>query len=285
MIFIFILAFVTRFIYLGRIPPGLSEVFLGRVFSALSGFLSIVLIYFLIKKLFNNCDLALFTSSILTLLPISIVENRIVSWVSTAVLLIIVGYFLMIDRLIYKKIIGIVLLIIFLWYIDKEILLLERLLKDIDLILLVNNFFDLASFNKLFFVNDTFWFGGIRRYGMIYSEMIPLFFVGIYELINKKQFQFLIFGLIVLFFSSLSPTYPEAREVSLLMPVLAIILGFGSLKIFNYFKLRKKNIFTSILGLVYILILFYGVMNFFHYYFVHYSFEVEQENVYQINKF
>lgn len=285
MIYIFILAFIIRFAFLGSIPPSLPEVFSGRLVSAISGFLSIVAIYFLTKRLFESRKLAFFTSLSLTLLPISIIENRIVSWVSVAVFLVIISYFFIIEGRVYKKIIGYFLFSIFILYLNQEILLFARLLKNVDFTLLLNNFFDLLSFQKIFFANDTFWTGGIRRSGMIYPEAIPIFLIGIYEMLNKKQYLCLIFGLLVIFIAALSPTYPEAREIGLLIPVFSLILGFGSFKMFNYFKKHKRNALIMVSGLAYIVILFYGFINFFHYYFTHYHFEVKQENFYQLNKF
>lgn len=285
MILIIVLAFIVRFAFLGSIPPMVVEVFPARIVSAFSGFFAVVLIYFLTKKSFKSKELALFTSLSLSLLPISIVENRIVSWVSVAVFLIIVSYFFIIDKSPIKKVFGFLLFIIFLFYINKEILLINRLQTKFDFNLLLNNFFDALSFNKIFFTNDSYWSGGIRRYGMIYPEIIPIFLVGVFELLNKKRFDLILFGLSVLLIVSLSPTYPEAREIGLLAPIIAIILGFGGLKVFNYFKRNTKNILVVISGLAYIIVLLYGIINFFHYYLIHYDFGVKQENYYQINKF
>lgn len=285
MILILVIAFIVRFAFLGSIPPSVSEVFPLRIISAVCGFFSVILSYYLVKRISKNKELALFSALSLAILPISIIENRIVSWVSVAVFLIIVSYFFIIDKSPIKKVFGFLLFIIFLFYINKEILLINRLQTKFDFNLLLNNFFDALSFNKIFFTNDSYWSGGIRRYGMIYPEIIPIFLVGVFELLNKKRFDLILFGLSVLLIAALSPTYPEAREIGLLAPIIAIILGFGGLKVFNYFKRNTENILVVISGLAYLIVLLYGIINFFHYYFIHYDFGVKQENYYQINKF
>ena len=96
---VFLAAFLIRFMFLGRIPEGLSPqeasfgIFLTQFFNhkitdqsilrlpfALLGILSVYVFYLLIRKYSKNIKFALVSSFLLTVAPWHIIESRIFSW-------------------------------------------------------------------------------------------------------------------------------------------------------------------------------------------------------------
>lgn len=285
LIIIFIIGLILRCVALGGIPPGIPEIFLSRLISALSGSFSIVIIYFLSLKLSGYRRVALFSALSFAILPVSIVESRLTSWVSILSLVIMVAWLFLYKKSFFYKILGLMIFIVSLFLFRREIWILSGGYFNINIKAFLTNFFNVLSFDKLFFINDSYWIGGLRRYGMLYPESIPIFLVGIYELIIKKVKIFFFFASIIIVIASLNPLYPEARELGLLAPMLAIILGFGGHKIFTWIYPNRSRLLVITLGISYFLIICYGILNFFHYYFVHYNLQIKQERLYETKKF
>lgn len=283
LLLILVLGLVLRFGYLGSLPPSTEALLSGRFISAVSGFLSILLIYLFCRRYFNNKTLALFSALSFTLLPLAIVENRINSWVSVLNLGVIIFFLLLTFKNRWLNITGLVIFIIVVYFYRNNLWFFNNTLS-VKPGNFFNNIFNLISFNKIFFSNDTYWAGGLRNYGMLYPESIILFLLGIYQFLReRKKLSIIIFSLIIIVIASASPTYPEAREAGLLMFPLSLIVGIGIQYFCEWFRKGKKPFFVIILTGIYSLILLYGIINFFHYYIIHYKLRVQQENLF-INK-
>lgn len=283
---ILLLSVAIRLFQLGSIPPSFSSVHLLRNISAICGIISNFLIYFLGYKLFNkNKKIALLVTLTYAVLPIAILENRVSSWISIFTVLTIFSFLFITSNIIYKKILGIIFIIISFIYFKENIGFFKLTSVEFKYKDLINNIFTTISFDKLFFNNDTYWKGGYRNYGMIYPEFIPIFIYGIFDLIKIQYLPIFIYTIIVILLTSLNPRYPEAREFALLTPIISIILAIGIYKFYRTLKLINHHFFVRAFCVIYSLILIYGIINFFHFYFVHYNLRVKQERFYENGEF
>ncbi len=278
--FILVLSVIVRFFKLGQIPASSNEIYNLRLLSALLGTFTTILIFFLANSLTNSKKIGLFSSFSYTILPLAVVENRIVSWVTIADFFLIFSLLILLNKnSSNKKIIGSISLIITIIFILFKSTILESDIFLGNYIQLIANFFTLASFEKIFIANDTYWIAGLRKYGMINPELIVIFLIGFYQLLKQRN-KIILISLAALFiFASVNSKFPEAREIGIVAPFFAVVLGFG----FNNLS-RVLNNFKPLIYL-YFLIILYGIMIFYHYYFVHYSLRIEQEQTYKTATF
>ena len=223
-----------KFWRLGVIPPLLdkNELSLRFLSAGLSLFFP-VLIYILVRNIYRADKLALLTALIFTILPQTIVEGRIVS------------------ILVYPP------------------FLLKNLPGSITIYNFTSNLLSLISFDMLFFKNTTFYWGGIREFGMMYLSFLPFFLLGLYQTIHDKKFMPLIALLLIFVYVSLIPSFPESRIVLLAAPLLSFIVARGTLVFWQY-----KNINFKLAFFLLVLFLFYELIQFFHYYTMHYPVEL-----------
>ncbi len=283
---ILLLSTTVRIFQLGEIPPSVSSVHLLRNISAICGIISNFLIYFLGYKLFNkNKKIALLISITYAVLPIAILENRVSSWISISTTLIIVSFLFITSNIIYKKILGILFIFVSLVYFKDNIGFLNITTTEFKYKVIITNIFSTISFDKLFFNNDSFWKGGYRNYGMMYPEFIPIFILGLFNLIKIQLLPIYIYAITIIFLTSLNPNYPEAREIGLLSPIISITLGMGIYKFYQIMRKINRNLFVRVFCVIYFLIIIYGIINFFHHYFVHYNLRVKQERFHENGEF
>lgn len=131
------------------------------------------------------------------------------------------------------------------------------------------NFLHLISFDMLFFQNVTFYWGGVRETGIMYLSFLPFFITGIYSLIENRSYKPLFFLLAVLILISFSPEFPENRFIFFIFPILSLISAGGVLAI-----LKNKNTYALPLLTLIFLYFQYELIQFFHFYFVHYPLQV-----------
>lgn len=134
---------------------------------------------------------------------------------------------------------------------------------------ILTNFLSLISFDMLFFQNTTFYWGGIRETGIIYLSLLPFILAGIYFSLAKAAIKPLLLLLLIFTIISLNPKFPESRLIFLSLPILSLIIA-GGLK--NIWFVR--DLYSKIFTVIFILIFTYEMIQFFHFYTVHYPIQV-----------
>lgn len=273
-------ALILRFWSIGQIPPLLHQTYLsGRLVSASLNLLSILLLYWFVKKNYHNIRLALLSSFMFALSPWVIEQSRIVSPVNNAlfVLLLISLIFQLHRRSIIKLLVMIFALpVIYLIYPQLWIFGTKQLMPHLTD--MVNNIFILTSPDFLFFKNITFWWGGVREFGVMYLSLLPFFFVGLYKVIINKKLNIIIWLSIILLFSAASPFFPESREFFLATPFISILIASGILVF-----IQSKEISIRILLIIVLIIFLYDFGQYLHYYQIHYPQNI-LSNISKINE-
>lgn len=287
-VFIFLIAlqaFSLRFLGFGEIPPAVSEALTGRVVTGIASFLSVPLLIYLIAQLSKDWQLGFLSGFWLSILPWSLEQGRINS-PYPLILLILLTFlllFLKTSNKLLKSVLSLVALVLI--FILKPFWFQQGIIGQFKINSILNNFFKQLSFDFLFFKNDSFWKGGLRNYGIIFPEAIPIFLVGLYLLIQRTKVAIYTLGWLVLLalIGSLNSQFPEDRTLFLGTPVLALILAFGTKKLSEFLKSQSKVI--RIISIFYLLVLFYGLLQFTHFYLVHYNLQIRQERLYESEKF
>lgn len=276
---------ISRFLALNRIPPVLPEVVKWRIITAVVSLLTVLILIFIVRRLFKDSQLALLAGFWLSILPWHIEQGRINS-PYPLVLLILLTFLLFFVKSSNKllKLIStlVTLLLIFL---IKPFWFQKGIIGQFKVDSILNNFFKLLSFEFLFFKNDSFWKGGFRNYGAIFPETVPIFLIGIYLLIQKTKIAIYLLGWVILLtlIASLNSQFPEDRTLFLATPFFALILAFGTKKLHEFFT--RVSLVFKIIGLLYMLLVFYGLMQFTHFYLVHYNLQVKEERLYESERF
>ncbi len=106
----------------------------------------------------------------------------------------------------------------------------------------LNNIFSLISPSFLFFHNTSFWWGGIKEFGVIYISYIPFFLIGILVLIQTKKNLSVFYWMIILtLIGALNPQFPEGRDIYLFVPFFILMISIGVMKLIN-----KKGLIARI---------------------------------------
>lgn len=280
--FIVIFAIISRFLFIGKMPPLIdASLIFSRYVSAVLSVGSILLCYILIKHSFKRIKLALLSAFLMAVLPWTIEQGRIFSQVNNALFfcLLIIFFLEKINRRFYK----IVLLLLIpagLYFIYPQFWLFRLSQKMPNLADLLNNIFVLFSPDMLFFHNITFWWGGIKEFGIIYLSLSPFFLYGFYRLINSGRYKLFFLLVFILLISSLSPFFPESREFFFSVPILSFATAYG---IIDSFDRNKKRKLVKLLIVFSLIFFFYEISQYFHYYTVHYGQEIikNQSQIYE----
>lgn len=266
---------ILHFWQLDNIPPLISSSQLGlRYVSAFLSLGSILVFYFFVNNSFKNKKLALISSWILTILPWSLEQGRIVSQPNNFLFFFLI--ILLIAQMVkntFQKLLIYSIIPIGLFFFYPQFWLFRGGINIFQKTDYFNNLFFLLSPSFLFFKNITFWWGGVREFGVMYASLLPIFIVGIYQTLVLKYYSVLLWTGIILFISSASPFLPESREFFLIIPFLSVILGLG----INSF--RKKWLTLLFISLL----ILYEITQFFHYYTVHYPQQIKSavENIHE----
>jgi len=225
---------IIKFWRLGIIPPLLGDNSLAlRFLSAIVSLFFTLLIYLLVRKIYHSSKLSLLSVILFSILPQTVIEGRIVS------------------ILVYPPF----------W--------IENIPRSVSLFKLISNFFTLISFNMLLFNNTTFYWGGIRDFGVIYLSLLPFFITGVFVFTLQKKITPLILLMIIFLLISMSPKFPENRTVLLSIPLFSLIIAKG---ILNFWQ--NKNIHIRFISILLFIFLFYELIQFFHFYTIHYPRQV-----------
>lgn len=257
LILIFNLA--TRFWRLGMVPPLFDDHYFSvRVISAGLGVITPLILYYYLKKSSAREKFAQLSSFIFSLLPSSIIESRIVSPVQFPLFLLLLFLLLAsVNKNITFRLALTAFYLIILFYIYPIVLV---------LIWPLSNLFTLLSFDLLIFHNITFYWGGIREFGLLYLSFLPFLLLGFISLPSIRLTKIFIIPLIVIFLIAFSPTFPESRLFYLTAPFFSMIITSGIL----YFWENKK-ISMRLITCLLLFISVYELSQFLHHYHVHYK--------------
>lgn len=270
---IILISILTRFLHLGTVPPVLDSSSIGfRTISAIENIGTLIMLYFLTRKLFKNEKISLLSSFIFGLLPWTIEQSRVASEVNTFLFWLILLLTISISsKFKFIKVLAIVLIPLFLYVTYPSFWLFKINLYSFNLNNFINNIFLLTSFELLFFRNITFWWGGLREWGALHISFIPFLLVGVFQLLVKRIIYLIIPIILILIISALSPYLPESREFYIVTPFISVILAMGILYFFRSYSIGKYR-YPAIIIFVFAFI--YDFSSLLHYYFVHYSQQV-----------
>lgn len=273
-------AFILRFWRIEQIPPLLHQTYLlSRLVSASLNLLSILLLYWLVKKNYYNIKLALLSSFIFASLPWVLEQARISSSVNNAlcVIFLIVLLCQTSMRSIFKYLL-IILAVPIIYFVYPKLWLFNTKQSLPHMTDIINNIFILTSPDFLFFKNITFWWGGVREFGVMYLSLLPFFFVGLYKIIVNTKIKIIIWLCIILLFSAASPFFPESREFFLATPFISILIATGMIE-----SIQNKKINIRILIIIVLIMFLYDIGQYLHYYQIHYPQQV-LSNISKINE-
>lgn len=279
---IIIFTIISRFLFIDKIPPSFSSSLWQRYLNASLAVVGIPIIYLLVRKYLKSKRIALISSLFFAILPWTVEQGRIVSPVNISLVLL-MGVILFAKFIKHRVLKLFVYLLIppILYFFYPQFWLFR--IKEFSLSLsgFLNNLFIFASPDFFFFKNPTFWWGGVREFGIVYLILLPFLLFGIYELLRNKRYSIFVWMLLILFISAASPFFPESREFYFITPLLSIVLAVGVEKL--YLKAIKKNIFWKTIFISVFMLLIYEFSQFFHYYMVHYPQQVRSniENIHE----
>ncbi len=277
-------AITIHFYKLTTISPLKTGSIFFRYFSSLSSIFSIFLLYKIVFYYSKNKKIASLSALIFSLLPWTIWEGRIASEVNISLSLILAILFLASKIHGIKKffLLGIIPLIIYFFYPSFWPFRLSTNLRDSSLSDFVNNIFFLSSLETLFFKNPTFWWGGVRQWGISLSAFIPFFFIGFFTTIVQKNIKLIFILIGILLLASLSPFLPESREFYFATPIISYFVSKGMLTVCYALKHLKGGRNACLPAgrdsfqvkefaiALFIFLFIYEYQNFLHYYMVHF---------------
>ena len=267
---IFLCNILLKYWRLGTYPKLFDPVFFNyRLLSSTGNILVIIIFYYYIKGKFGSIKLALLSSLIFTTLPLTIVESRIAS--SYSLILFLFMLIILISswiRLFYLRVCLLLLIIISISLIYPQIWQ-GQFYTLITPLKYISNFFELMSFDLLFFKNESFYWGGIRETGLLYLFMLPLFLSGIYTFIVTQKYKPLLLFLLIFAIIPLAPLFPENRAVYFSIPLLSLIVATGLIRLLTQ-KVHSRTILIGSLTGFFV----YEFILFLHFYFIHYQKQV-----------
>jgi len=265
LLLLFIFSLLSRFYLLNTVPPLFdAQIQILRLSSAVLNILSIFLLYIYVKKTLNNTKIALLSAWVMATLPWVLEQGRIYSYASNSLffLLLFLLFWISLNNLLARFILLISFFITL--YFSYPNLWIFKTMPVLDHpIIFINNLFNLLSPDNLFFRNFTFWWGGVKEVGVMYILLFPFLIFGLLEIINHRRYKLLYPCLFILFLSVVSPSFPESREFYFITPFLALTVAFG------IYKLFLKGI-QPLFILIFTALITYEIIQFFHYYYIHY---------------
>src|SRR3989344_2568595 len=243
LLLLFIFSLLSRFYLLNTVPPLFdAQIQILRLSSAVLNILSIFLLYIYVKKTLNNTKIALLSAWVMATLPWVLEQGRIYSYASNSLffLLLFLLFWISLNNLLARFILLISFFITL--YFSYPNLWIFKTMPVLDHpIIFINNLFNLLSPDNLFFRNFTFWWGGVKEVGVMYILLFPFLIFGLLEIINHRRYKLLYPCLFILFLS----------------------VAFG------IYKLFLKGI-QPLFILIFTALITYEIIQFFHYYYIHY---------------
>jgi len=260
-------SFILRFWRLGQIPPLIDQsLFLARLTNAFLSLMSVFLLYYYSKVLFKNVRLALLSAYIFAIAPWVLEQGRIYSQANVA-LFILLAFLTVTIKLksLYLKLF-LSSIFYFLFSISYPQFWLFKMSQfELSLNNVLNNIFIILSPEFFFFKNPTFWWGGVRDFGILYLAWLPFLLVGLNDVFVIKKPRILLWIGIVLLISVASPFFPESREFFIITPFISLIVASGIYKFFS-----RNDLLTRVLFFLVFVFMIYEIIQYFHYYTIHY---------------
>lgn len=278
---IIIYGIISRFWLIDSVPPLINESVLNaRYLTSILNIGSSFLLYFYVKRFFNSNKLALISSFIFLILPWTMQEGRIVSQPNNFLFIFLLSLVLgnKIRSIYWKSLFYLTALPLGLKVFYPAFWLLKIDRFNINLKDSLANVLTLTSSDFLFFKNPTFWWGGVRDFGVMLITFTPLFYLGLYQFFLNFKKALLHWIIIILIISAISPFFPESREFYLVTPFIAIFSSMGL-----YFLCRNKIILKKVVLSILLIAILYDLSQFYHFYFIHYPKRV-YENLNKIHE-
>lgn len=271
---------LIRWWKIGQIPQLINQgEFQQRIIFSTISLLTVFLIYIYSKNLFSP-KTALISAWVYSSLPWAQEQGRLNSIYNLTLFMFLI---LLIINNKYKSIllksVSWIIFIIFYFLLNPDTWLFHPQMYTQNISEYLNNIFSLISPSFLFFHNTSFWWGGIKEFGVMYISFIPFFLIGILILIYTKKNLSVIYGMIILtLIGVLNPRFPEGRDVYLLVPFLTFTISIGFMKL-----IKRKGLTSKIILSLMLLCVIYELSQFYHYYYVHYPQDISR-NILKINE-
>ncbi len=281
-IFFSLILFYTALIRwweIGQVPQLINpDQFQERIIFSTISLFTILLLYIYSKSLFSP-KITLISAWVYSLLPWSQEQGRLHSIYSLNIFIFLI--FLIVNNKYKNRLLKSAswMIFIFIYYLlNTSSWLFNPLQYNHNISNYFSNIYSLASSSFLFFHNTSFWWGGVREFGVMYISYSPFFLIGILVLIQTKKNLSVIYWMIILtLIGSLNPQFPEGRDIYLLVPFLSLTVSIGIMKLTANNGLIPRIIMSFML-----LFMIYELSQFFHYYYVHYPRDIS-DNISNIN--
>lgn len=270
---LFLYTVISRFWHIGTVPAVASgAVLFGRYGTGFASCLTLLSLYCFVRWYSRSTRTALLAVWVFAVSPWAVEQGRIFSplQIFTPILLLLIWT----AQLIRFKLLRImryvsiaVATVAFYWVVWE-------FQKDTGIASFssaFSNLFALFSPSMLFVSNTTFWWGGVREFGMLFLSFAPFFVLGLLDLISKKQW--MVLGYVVLFgmIASIAPQFPEGRQFYPALPFLSYITAAG----LRHLHVRSQTV-SLILLCMFLMIWVYEDIQFWHFYATHYSQQVRE---------
>jgi hypothetical protein len=266
---ILLFTFVSRLALISQIPTlsaGSNISF--RYVNIFIDLCIVFCIFYYSKKRSGSIKLGLITAWVLSVLFWSFEQGRVISQVNLGVLFLLMYLIGTLRKNIKYTLLSTLIFFFFLTIVYPQFWIFR---KTIPVVFgdILKNFFSTISFDQLFFKNIYFWWGSVRDFGILNLSFAPFFVIGVFQSFYKKEFQIIIGTLLVILMTTLSPYYPETKELYFAVPFFSYFIACGLYSMSNQKLLGWKLVFMTI-----ILYFMYELTGYYHYYFVHYAVEV-----------
>lgn len=283
---VLIIAFLIRFPYLDLFPPlGIIPLYL-RIITASMAVISILLTMLVVRRYSNSLYVSVMTGLSMTLMPWHIEQSRIYSEVVFGLVTVLtVIFFWSVARCKKCKFMLIVTAAIIFYRVYPSFWIFHLPYASSAFSTALSNIFKLSSVEFLFYSNDSFWWGGLRTVGALLPFSIPIFFVGVTKILQSGKYRMSLLlccgGIYIV--AALAPLFPEDRTFFLLTPIIAYICARGIVQITYWYKMH--NLLVKGILCLYIMLLSYEHLLFFHFYTSHYSQRIIHEVPYEQRNF
>lgn len=268
---LFLYTLISRFWHIDSLPTVSSDtVLVGRFITAFASCATTVVLYRFVRSYGASTRIALLCVWVFSVAPWAIEQGRIFSPVAIFTPVLLFSLWMMqllhFPILIILRSISIFLLVgvfyLFLWEYQKDT-------GITSIFLAFRNMFALFSPTMFFISNTTFWWGGVKEFGMLFLSFAPFFFSGFLRVIQQRQWRVLVYVIVFGIVASATPLFPEGRQFYPALPFLCYITAVG----LNRLSFRTARIFQAAVC-VFLLIWIYENMQFWHYYVTHYPIQV-----------
>lgn len=261
---ILLYAVLSRFLFIQSFPQPLGPSLSYRLLSATSSLLSVFLLYVLGRRFFSSKKIGLFAAWLIAATPWAIEQGRIVSPLSIT-LPIFLGLILAVSFVRANLLkLSAYAAILAAWFFVSYPGVSSSVFSSVHPLNFVSNIFFLFSFDFLFFHNTSYWWGGVKEFGVLFLAFLPFFLAGMVTM-RKRRSDTGIFIIGAAVLASLNPVFPEGRHFFLALPFLLLVVAQGM----NWFITRTQKV-SIIASVVLSIVMMYEIFQFWHYYTVHY---------------